>query len=61
VVIPALAAAARLLSAGERRPRVLLAALDVADVPFADWIQLDPEGSTLRDVDEPADLVEPVD
>lgn len=61
VVVPALAAAARLLSAGERRPRVLLAALDVADVPFADWVQLDPEGSTLRDVDEPADLAEPAD
>jgi molybdopterin-guanine dinucleotide biosynthesis protein A len=60
-VAPALAAAERLLSVGERRPRALLAALDVADIPFADWAELDPEADTLRDVDEPADLVEPAD
>lgn len=56
-VTPGLAAAGRLLSAGERRPRALLAALDVEDIPFAEWAQLDPEGGSLRDVDEPADLV----
>jgi len=56
-VTPGLAAAGRLLSAGERRPRALLAALDVEDIPFAEWGRLDPDGGTLRDVDEPADLV----
>jgi molybdopterin-guanine dinucleotide biosynthesis protein A len=56
-VTPGLAVAGRLLGAGERRPRALLAALDVEDIPFADWGQLDPDGGTLRDVDEPADLV----
>jgi molybdopterin-guanine dinucleotide biosynthesis protein A len=60
-VAPALAAAESLLAAGERRPRALLAALDVADVPFADWGQLDPAAGTLRDVDDPADLVESAD
>lgn len=58
-VTPGLAAAERLLDTGERRPRALLAALDVEDIPFADWGRLDPDGGTLRDVDEPADLVEP--
>jgi molybdopterin-guanine dinucleotide biosynthesis protein A len=58
-VTVSLAAAERLLRAGERRPRALLAALDVEDVPFGDWGRLDPESGTLRDVDEPADLAEP--
>jgi molybdopterin-guanine dinucleotide biosynthesis protein A len=58
-VTTSLAAAERLLRAGERRPRALLAALDVEDVPFGAWGRLDPEGGTLRDVDEPADLAEP--
>jgi molybdenum cofactor guanylyltransferase len=49
-------AAERLLAAGERRLRALLAELDVAVVPAADWRREDLDAATLRDVDTPADL-----
>ena len=51
-----LAAAERLLAAGERRLRALLEVLPTAMVPEERWRALDPEGWALRDVDEPADL-----
>jgi molybdopterin-guanine dinucleotide biosynthesis protein A len=51
-----LAAADRLVRAGERRLGALAEALDGATVPEAVWRALDPTAGTLRDVDVPADL-----
>jgi molybdenum cofactor guanylyltransferase len=50
-------AAERLLAAGERRLRALLADLDaVVAIRPAVWLADDPTGETLRDVDVPSDL-----
>jgi molybdopterin-guanine dinucleotide biosynthesis protein A len=46
-----------LLHAGERRFRALLDSLRVAVIDEATWTALDPERTTLRDVDEPGDLL----
>jgi len=43
-----------LLDHGERRLRALL--VDALVIPSADWLPLDPDQGTLRDVDTPADL-----
>jgi len=51
-----LATAADRLAAGSRSLRDLLLALDAVALPEATWRPLDPEGTTLRDVDVPADL-----
>lgn len=48
--------AARLLADGERSLRALLAALRTRDLAEGDWRPLDPDGTTLRDIDVPADL-----
>lgn len=50
------AAADGLLALGERRLRALLEVLDVDVIPPATWRIEDPAGTTLRDVDTPADL-----
>lgn len=55
-VRPARDAAHALLHAGERRLRSLPEALRTAVIDEATWHGLDPEGRTLRDVDEPSDL-----
>lgn len=52
----ALDAGHSLLHAGHSRLRDLLGALRLAIVDEATWRALDPEGRTLFDVDEPADL-----
>lgn len=49
-------AADRLLEDGERRLRALLERLDVEVIPEDSWRVDDPDGETLRDVDEPGDL-----
>ena len=41
---------------GERRLRDVLGRLGTTVVREADWRRLDPEGSTLLDVDRPSDL-----
>jgi molybdenum cofactor guanylyltransferase len=53
---PARTTAGRLVDAGERSLRSLAAALDAAAVEEAAWRALDPDGSSLRDVDTPEDL-----
>jgi molybdopterin-guanine dinucleotide biosynthesis protein A len=53
---PALAAARRLLTAGRRRLRDLLAEVPTVLVDEPTWTALDPERRTLLDVDEPTDL-----
>jgi molybdopterin-guanine dinucleotide biosynthesis protein A len=53
---PALAAAERLVAAGERRLRAIYEALPTRVIDEPAWRTLDPEGLTLRDVDSPADL-----
>ncbi len=53
---PALAAARRLLAAGQRRLRDLLAEVPTVLVDEPTWTALDPERRTLLDVDEPSDL-----
>jgi molybdenum cofactor guanylyltransferase len=50
------AAADDLLAAGERRLRALLERLDVEVIPYDLWIEDDPAGESLRDVDVPDDL-----
>ncbi len=47
---------AALLAAGERRLGALVRALPGTEIRAATWRLLDPDGRTLRDVDEPADL-----
>ena len=53
---PARRTAAELLASGERRLRALPARLGAVRIPDAEWRLDDPEGSTLRDIDIPADL-----
>lgn len=53
---PALAAAARLIAAGERRLGALTETLATNVIPEATWRALDPDGRTMRDIDTPADL-----
>jgi molybdopterin-guanine dinucleotide biosynthesis protein A len=53
---PALAAADRLIGAGERRLRALAAALTAHVIAESTWRPMDPGGLTMRDVDTPADL-----
>jgi molybdopterin-guanine dinucleotide biosynthesis protein A len=53
---PARAAAERLVGDGERSLRSLLGALGAVGVAEAEWRDMDPEGSSLRDVDTPDDL-----
>ncbi len=50
------AAAEALLAAGERRLRALPMALSLVAIPEEVWREDDPDGGTLRDIDEPADL-----
>lgn len=45
-----------LLAAGERRLRALPLALKAVGVPPSTWRPLDPDGASLRDIDEPRDL-----
>ena len=52
----AISAASDLVAGGERSLRALVAALDIAVIPEAEWRALDPDGATLRDVDLPEDL-----
>ncbi len=54
--ISALLAADELLAGGERRLRTLLARLGTTAVPWASWSPDDPDGWTLVDIDERADL-----
>lgn len=53
---PALAAAERLVAAGERRLGALYDALATRLIAEGAWRELDPDGRTLRDIDAPADL-----
>lgn len=53
---PALAAADRLIGAGERRLRALGETLVTRVLPETIWRAVDPDGLTLRDIDTPADL-----
>jgi molybdopterin-guanine dinucleotide biosynthesis protein A len=55
---PARERAESLLAAGERSLRALLQDLSVAVLDETAWVRLDPERRTLRDVDEPADLLD---
>ncbi|HZD80604.1 MAG TPA: molybdenum cofactor guanylyltransferase [Actinomycetota bacterium] len=55
-VVPAVEAAAALLADGERRLRALLETLHAQVLLEPRWRALDPEGRSLFDVDEPADL-----
>jgi molybdopterin-guanine dinucleotide biosynthesis protein A len=55
---PALEAAQRLLLAGRRSLHDLLEAVPLTVVPEEAWTALDPERRTLRDVDEPSDLLD---
>jgi molybdopterin-guanine dinucleotide biosynthesis protein A len=55
-VEPARRAAAAALGAGDRSLVRLLARLGLAELPSATWLQLDPEGRTLLDIDVPGDL-----
>lgn len=45
-----------LLAAGERRLRALLERLDVEVIRYETWLEDDPAGESLRDVDVPDDL-----
>jgi molybdopterin-guanine dinucleotide biosynthesis protein A len=53
---PALAAATRLIEAGERRLGALSEALATVVIAEAAWRSLDPDGTTMRDVDTVDDL-----
>jgi molybdopterin-guanine dinucleotide biosynthesis protein A len=54
--VPALAASAAILEDGDRRLRSVLGRLETVVVSASRWRELDPEGSTLLDVDRPSDL-----
>ncbi len=53
----ATSAASDLVASGDRSLRALIAALDIAVIPEAQWRELDPDAASLRDVDLPGDLV----
>jgi len=53
---PALAAAAHLIKAGERRLRTLTETLPTRIIPESTWRAIDPGGLTLHDIDAPSDL-----
>lgn len=53
---PATAVTAALLGRGERSMRALLRELGGSSLPAAEWRSLDPLGSTIVDIDRPADL-----
>jgi molybdenum cofactor guanylyltransferase len=53
---PALDRTARLIESGERRLWKLVEVLEARVVGAAAWRRLDPDGSSLRDIDTPADL-----
>jgi molybdenum cofactor guanylyltransferase len=55
---PALEATERLLLAGRRSLLELLEALPLTVVPEETWTALDPDRRTLRDIDEPSDLLD---
>ena len=46
----------RVLAAGDRSLKALLATRGVARLPEIDWRPLDPSAETLRDIDVPSDL-----
>jgi molybdenum cofactor guanylyltransferase len=50
--------ARRLVGDGERRLRALFERLPVRVLDESEWRPFDPDGSTLRDIDRPADLPE---
>jgi molybdopterin-guanine dinucleotide biosynthesis protein A len=54
--IPAQAAAARLIEAGERRLGALVEALTTTVIDEATWRAVDPEARSTRDIDTPGDL-----
>ena len=54
--LQALAVASRLNEAGERRLGALTEALATTVIAESTWRGLDPDGTTVRDVDKPADL-----
>lgn len=53
---PALTAVADLIETGERRLRALVTALAATVIHETNWRVLDPDGTTIRDIDTPADL-----
>jgi molybdopterin-guanine dinucleotide biosynthesis protein A len=53
---PAVGAAERLISSGERRLGALRESLRSGVIKEPDWRKLDPAARTLRDIDTPADL-----
>ena len=53
---PALAAATRLITGGERRLRALTNDLVTTVIAEATWRALDPEARSIRDIDTPDDL-----
>lgn len=55
-ITPARSAAADALAAGDRSLVRLLDRLPLAELPAESWLPLDPDGSTLTDVDVPGDL-----
>lgn len=52
-------AARRLVAEDERSLRSLMGRLRLRRIAEADWRPLDPEAETLRDIDRPADLLDP--
>jgi molybdopterin-guanine dinucleotide biosynthesis protein A len=46
----------RLVESGERSLRSLIASLAVDRVPESEWLALDPDATTLHDIDRPEDL-----
>jgi len=58
-VAAAVEAAQDAIDSGDRSLVRLLDRLVVVEIPLVDWLQLDPDAKTLRDVDTPADLARP--
>jgi molybdopterin-guanine dinucleotide biosynthesis protein A len=56
-VAPARDAARSALQAGDRSLVRLLDRLQAIEIPVPEWLPLDPEGRSLVDIDDPADLV----
>lgn len=55
-VAPALATGSAVLGRGGRSLRELLLELGAAQIPTPAWLALDPAGTTITDIDRPADL-----